>query len=311
MQTFFARTEHGGHRVVPIQGGSAFKVNWPHGSVIYPSKRQVILALVNRTPQPPPGAYDPHLTFDRYFRRGRHGLNRRPALSVDVFDLFRPKAQIAIAKPAPKITPSPKLTVFQPERGIDLKKRAHEVRKLFFAGFARRVHRYGYDPEDVLQEIYQGLLVRNKGKCPFDPTKSSFGHYVHMVCGCIVSNYHRRYSRLARNEVFGVLTVNDAEMEMVDVADADLVRVEAVQEDQASFSSTLAVLSSRIERAAAEAGYDPKLATSCIDYLYEGRKNREIAEITGSSAAMVTKVIRLVRSVALEWREGAPLPQMT
>lgn len=80
-------------------------------------------------------------------------------------------------------------------RGIDLAKRGHEVRKLLYAGFGFRMARAGYDPEEVLQEVYRGILVRNQGKCPFDGQKSSFGHYVHMVISCVLSNYHRKMSK--------------------------------------------------------------------------------------------------------------------
>jgi DNA-directed RNA polymerase specialized sigma24 family protein len=79
--------------------------------------------------------------------------------------------------------------------GIDLSRRGVEVRRLLHAGFGIRMARAGYDPEDVLQEVYRGILVRNRGKCPFDVRKSSFGHYVHMVIECVLSNYHRRESR--------------------------------------------------------------------------------------------------------------------
>lgn len=79
--------------------------------------------------------------------------------------------------------------------GIDLSRRGVEVRKLLHAGFGLRMARAGYDPEDVLQEVYRGILVRNRGKCPFDVRRSSFGHYVHMVIECVLSNYHRRESR--------------------------------------------------------------------------------------------------------------------
>jgi DNA-directed RNA polymerase specialized sigma24 family protein len=296
MEAVFARTEHGGHRVLPQNNG--FRVEWPHGAVSYPSARQTIIALVNRNPTPPPNAYDPHLTFDRYFRQGRFQV---PSPSVDVFSLFQP-APIAVAAKPPKVRPSPALVVYTPTsapRGVDLVNRAHEVRKLFYAGFARRVLRYGYDPEDVLQEVYKGILVRNEGKCPFDPEKSSFGHYVHMVCGCIVSNYHRRYSRLSRNEVFGVTT---AEGEVVDVAEADLVIHDADQEEGSSLLSSVNDLTEYIAVAAEEAGYDPALATSFVDFLYEGRRNKEIVEVTGTSPSMVSKVLRLVRDAAREWQ---------
>jgi len=79
--------------------------------------------------------------------------------------------------------------------GIDLVNRSHEVRKLLFAGFAGKMLSKGYNPEDVLQEIYRGLLVRNKGTCPWDKRKSSFGHYVHMAINCILTNYHRKESK--------------------------------------------------------------------------------------------------------------------
>jgi len=87
-----------------------------------------------------------------------------------------------------------------PGLGIDLAKRGHEVAKLLYAGFGSRMYSSGYDPEDVLQEVYKGILTRNKGRSAFDARKSSFGHYVHMVCSCILSNYHRKVSRTRSNE---------------------------------------------------------------------------------------------------------------
>jgi DNA-directed RNA polymerase specialized sigma24 family protein len=72
-----------------------------------------------------------------------------------------------------------------------------------YAGFGLRIARAGYDPEEVLQEVYRGILVRNQGKCPFDRRKSSFGHYVHMVIECVLNNYHRKEQRKQRHEVMG------------------------------------------------------------------------------------------------------------
>lgn len=79
-----------------------------------------------------------------------------------------------------------------PKLGIDLKNRWVEVRKLFFAGFASLVKGSRYDPEEILQEVYMGIHIRNHGKCPWDPRKSTFGHYVHMVIQCVLRNYHRK-----------------------------------------------------------------------------------------------------------------------
>ena len=87
--------------------------------------------------------------------------------------------------------------------GIDLAARGHEVRKLMWAGFGRKILRAGYDPEDVLQEVYRGLIARNAGICPWDGKKSSFGHYVHMVIGCVLINYHRKQQQVRGTEVLG------------------------------------------------------------------------------------------------------------
>ena len=287
----FARVEHGSHRVVPE--GSGFKVAWPQGDETYPSARQTIIALVNGTPKPTPKSYDPHLTFNRYFRQGN--FKRSKAFQgPDVFEMFKPSPGLAVSPTKTLVNPSPSLTVFVP-KGIDLHGRGHEVRKLFFAGFARKVLRMGYEPEDVLQEVFHGLLVRNKGKCPFDPAKSSFGHYVHMVAGCIISNYRRRYARLERNEVFGVFTLDG---DMVDVAEADIVHVDAVQEDAFALQHTVGVLGEKVYEEAYLTGYDPEAAVKMIDLLYEGRRNKEIVEITGIPAARVSKMVRMVKTVA-------------
>lgn len=79
--------------------------------------------------------------------------------------------------------------------GINLAERGIEVRKLFYAFFARGLAKDGYDPEECLQEVYKGLLTRNNGTCPFDSRKSSFGHYVHIVTRCVLANYIRKEKR--------------------------------------------------------------------------------------------------------------------
>lgn len=89
--------------------------------------------------------------------------------------------------------------------GIDLALRGHEVRKLFYAGgFTGVLIREGIDPDEFLQEVYRGLLARNRGSCPWDAKKSSFGHYVHLVIRCVLSNCLRRERlRGTREELTG------------------------------------------------------------------------------------------------------------
>ena len=85
--------------------------------------------------------------------------------------------------------------------GIDLSLRSNEVRKLFYkGGFTGVLLRENIDPEEFLQEVYRGLLARNNGTCPWDVKKSSFGHYVHIVIRCVLSNYLRRVRLIASRE---------------------------------------------------------------------------------------------------------------
>jgi len=292
--TYYARTEHGGHRVVADNTG--FLVSWPGGSVRYPSARQTIIALVNRTPAPARRARDPKLTFDRYFRQGSF---RPSEPAFDTLSLFQGSPALTVAKRAAVIHTSTALSVAAAPIGVDLARRGHEVRKLFFAGFGRRVARYGYDPEDVLQEIYKGLLVRNGGKCPFDPNKSSFGHYVHMVCGCIVSNYHRRYSRLSRNEVIGVVN-HDNELE--DVATADLASVGPLQADLLRGQSLVDRLTEMTLSHTATTNLNPNVVEECVQLLSAGFRKSEIATHTGQTPHQVAKILRIIRTVGAEWR---------
>ena len=294
--TYYARTEHGGHPVVADSNG--FLVQWPSGSVRYPSARKTIIALVNRTPQPGPHHRDPKITFDRYFRRGNH-RRPEPVLTLDTLTMFSP--QITVEKTVPKIKTSTVLSIATP-RGIDLAARGHEVRKLFYAGYGRRVIKYGYDPEDVLQEVYKGLLVRNNGKCPFDPSKSSFGHYVHMVCGCIVSNYRRRYSRLSRNEQFGVMNVEGV---LEDVSCADLAVEDAEQEDRAEMTSALDRLTTLVRHEAWVRDADPFVAEQCARLMVQGYRKSEIAAEIHQTPALVARMLRMIREVAAAWRTKA------
>lgn len=192
--------------------------------------------------------------------------------------------------------------------GIDLVNRGHEVRKLFYAGFMGRVARYGYDPEEVLQEVYAGLLVRNRGKCPFDVKKSSFGHYVHMVCECIISNYHRKHNRRAQAEQYGYTDLDGNE---VDVASTDLATVEADQEDAIGHEMALVSLESRLYEAACsvETSTDMALVGRCLPMLSEGMTKLEVANHLVKhdkvNRARVLQAVDFIRNVAGEW--GASL----
>ena len=290
MEKLFARSEHGGYKVVPnfisesrVKG---LEVWWPEGPRAYKTNRQAFIALVNKSPEPLAGMRDPRTTFDRYFRRGKYLRETLP--EVDVLEVFAPKPELVTSAP-------PKRTL-----GIDLGKRGHEVRKLFYAGFALKISYRGFDPEDVLQELYQALLIRNAGKCPWDPQKSSFGHYVHMVAGCIISNYIRKHGRIEANEVFGTA---DSDGEAVDVAASDLPRIKANQDESLGIKKTREELRGLVAKEASVRGIPTRLAEEIFELMSEGVGTRELRKELPYPPQKVSDAAKLVQEVALLWRD--------
>jgi DNA-directed RNA polymerase specialized sigma24 family protein len=235
--------------------------------------------------------------FERYFRQGRYRRSEEP--DIDIVSLLQldPPGQVTIAVPKVQVVPDPLLTVHvRSDLGVDLERRGIEVRKLFYAGFARKVLARGYQPDDVLQEVYKGILVRNGGACPFDPTKSSFAHYVCMIIECIWSNYKRRYGRLDRNEEFGS---TDADGKEIDVAEADLQKVEATQDREVGEKKKARTLRRLALQSAAKEGRDQRIVLGCLDSLAVGLRPREIALELECDQREVAHTIAFLRKVGL------------
>lgn len=286
MQTetaYFTRAIHGGHRVRRLAAG-ALEVEWPSGWVQYPSIKKTLIAVVNNQPvafslvgQPASKVRDPKMGFDRYFRVASTQVSVIQEGASDTLRLFSPllavpdHKQVLKTTDAISITSGPSVTNGVLPLGIDLVRRGHEVAKLFYAGFARSVIRYGYNPEDVLQEVYKGLLIRNNGSCPWDAKKSSFGHYVHLVIKCILVNYHRRWARLLGPEQIGVMSRKG---ELVDVASADLEV--AANQDSAEYNLSYGVLLGRVDEAAVNAKADLSLTREVAQKLAQGFRKSEI-----------------------------------
>lgn len=183
-------------------------------------------------------------------------------------------------------------------KGIDLAARsgrrgarykADEVRKLLCAGFMGKMKAKGYDPEDVLQEVYRGILVRNNGKCPFEEGKGSFGHYVHMVCSCILTNYHRKQSRRLDND-------------SVPLAD---------EQDVGQWGSVGMGYGTEIQEGLLEGelrdfleGWDEpqaKGALRVLPYVVAGCRRGEIVKATGMNEQAVSRAVACLRRATGAW----------
>jgi len=283
----------------------------------FTSARQLLIAITGH-----PNARN--WTFDRYFKTGRHAP---PSLTlahnqpiVPALDLFLPD-DLATTPSGMPIETSPALTVtevpnFDPAPdasfvtstqplGIDLVNRSHEVAKLFYAGFGQRVYAAGYDPEDVLQEVYKGLLSRNKGRCPWDSRKSSFGHYVHMVCGCIVANYHRRMTRRRAVEQVGAPGWDHGDLTSVDVASGAslLSNPTGCQEpSQAQCLEANALVEFIRADPRVQQTRDGQVALRLLPYVEEGYTRAELSDLIQVSMNMVSRGMSLIRQVAADWR---------
>lgn len=340
--TLYAKSAHGGHAVQIVPQG--FQVDWPNGPVTYPSRRQLIHALYDEG-RDPGVSFDRYFRLGRWatqpkspvattldlFGQGEGATRtqdipvlRRPRIAcaprtrlksvpANTLALFEQKHADLIVQPVrAKATRKQRaLTVSteEPTLGINLTQRGHEVRKLLFAGFGSKMARGGYDPDDVLQEVYRGLLARNKGKCPFDVRKSSFGHYVHMVCGCVLANYHRKESRRGEFEQVGFPNMledsksrdMDAALKATDDASLPLHGNMDGPEEEIGAVRAIQSLQSFIGD---DTGRAPLKGAACkiVPLVYQGYTRKEIALELGMSPAKVTQVLLYLRSQATRWK---------
>jgi DNA-directed RNA polymerase specialized sigma24 family protein len=184
--------------------------------------------------------------------------------------------------------------------GIDLVARGHEVRKLLFAGFAGKMLSRGYDPEDVLQEIFRGLVVRNRGKCPWDKRKSSFGHYVHMAINCILTNYHRKESKRVDRDYVPLEIQGEDGQELPTVLGSAqgsvLIHAGSELGDQIALLTLQEYLENLPDR-----GPEAQLGRKILPWVTAGCTRREIVQETGYKESLVSRALAWVRHQTALW----------
>lgn len=297
----YSRFEDGVKPVIIVQPVAPLgQFSYTVGSDTFTSKRQLLIKLTNH-----PEARN--WTFDRYFRRGKYAPHtpwEQSSLSDSpIMALFGTYVTAQPVVPANDNRRFPTVTVYprgiKPYSGIgiDLNNRHKEVAKLLFAGFGRRIYACGYDPDDVLQEVYKGLIVRNAGTCPYRPDgPASFGHYVHMVCGCILSNYSRAQKRIREHEVVGVFSPGGQDGEsggFSDVANSTIAAVEpnmesVVNKDFVGFLDKKLTVDKTNQNLS-------ELVKAVLPMVIQGYGRLEIAGIAGVSVARTSKAMKLIK----------------
>lgn len=168
------------------------------------------------------------------------------------------------------------------ELGIDLAKRKNDVDCIVLKFFRRRIRRNGWAEEDALAEVYLALAIRNKGKCPFDERKSSFGHYVYMVADQTLTRMFEkaRMQRLAKDR---------AHLERKKASERPTPEAEVSAE-------------SDIIRSLTEQGKEVEAEVAW--YLARGCTLVDVAVYTGWRYERVKAAARMVREEAEAWLEN-------
>jgi RNA polymerase sigma factor (sigma-70 family) len=163
-----------------------------------------------------------------------------------------------------------------------LERRANEVRSLFFAGFGKQVIREGYDPDEVLQDIFLGIINRNNGSNPYNPESSSFGHYVHMVCRSVWLNYRERMKRNAK--YIGTVSEHDEDGNWgnVDVADH-------ATDEQATDPEPMMIVKQILQSF-------PEREQRILSHIIDGQSQRYVVETIGATYAEIKEVLERARA---------------
>lgn len=90
--------------------------------------------------------------------------------------------------------------IIKKKLGIDVEAKYQDIKSIFYRHFAPICFKNKVDPEEVLQEVYYGLEIRNRGTCPFDPAKSSMSTYIVLVARGVVFNYLKKTKNSRENE---------------------------------------------------------------------------------------------------------------
>lgn len=285
----------------------------PEGSIIYRVKedsrdylsaRQLLLNLTGSE----------CWTFDRYFKQGRFRPRdlriaelpgNQPSFDISEMSLLfssplRGEGELTVdsGTPLPTVMTNTSLAVAHTALGIDLVKRGHEVAKLFYAGFAGKLTGAGIDPEEVLQEVYRGILIRNKGACPWDPAKSSFSHYIHMVCSCIISNYFRHENRKNAMEQTGI-PGRTAEGGLVDVGSDEAI-IPHPEDDQ---DETM-ILHDLLKYIQTHGSPEVRAHPEVLLMMRDGYTRLEAAKKSGLSVPQVSRLFTAMQKLVLSWSNG-------
>lgn len=248
METLYCRARDGGYRVDVLEG--RYLLHAPGGPFEYNNQRALIAKITGH----PRGR---NWTLYRYFRQGTTTTDDG--------------AWGVLPQVGRKSAP-----------GIDLREKHLDVRRLFFHGFMPRLRHSRtsvVDPEDALQDLYLAILSRNRGRGKFDPTRSSFSHYVHLVSRTTLHQSGRKQARWNRE------VLSDGEKDQQE---------EGISAPSVTDESTIEGIVSHLRDGGGE-------VARAADLLALGHTEREIALEMRKPLSETKKIVGQVRERLRQW----------
>jgi RNA polymerase sigma factor (sigma-70 family) len=102
--------------------------------------------------------------------------------------------------------------------GVDVIKKRKDIERLLYKACGGAIKKYGYEFDDLLQEVFIGILKRNKGQGAYDPSRSAFSHYIILVCNSIFRNYHAKEMKRRGREILGARNKNGDIVDVKEIA---------------------------------------------------------------------------------------------
>jgi DNA-directed RNA polymerase specialized sigma24 family protein len=103
--------------------------------------------------------------------------------------------------------------------GIDLSKKHGDIRRLTAKFGMKACLMNRWDFEELLSDVYVKIAASNQGLKPYDPTRSTLGHYVVLVVRSVITNKWRKSA--TRSRLASTVAIDDATVHLATGHDLD------------------------------------------------------------------------------------------
>lgn len=174
--------------------------------------------------------------------------------------------------------------------GIDIGEKKKDIERLFYSFFAKKAAAEGLPIDDLLQEIYKGILARNIGKGAWNPKRGSFGSYVHMVANSVYLNFRNKELKRGIREKSVDTSTSQIDNNQDNIVESDYINEEMLVSEFSTWVKNRKGLG------------DPAAYVVCL--LRQGKKKKEIAAELGINHTTLHKIIDGLRQRVSEFMLG-------